>query len=273
MRALWLGMLLMAGTAHAEDPKGIASLRFFAPTCDDGWIGQQVSLRMVSACGIGRSEKPVVQYIALGDGTGCEVVASVVCDGGVPPGRLGGQLSYPTVYLSDGQKGWALALMSTEVDLSSVPLRWNTHWGNKANSMRVPAGWTVKLCTEAEGRGVCSLFTSDVRSFNETPIKNDKAMWAEVSAPGEPAPELCPQVFENGNYGGKVVQLCEDGPLPPELDNKVDSVTVPAGWTIELCDKAGDASSCATLSADEPDLNKTAVKKDKASAVRILSRP
>jgi len=117
------------------------------------------------------------------------------------------------------------------------------------------------------------VFSSDVRSFNDTPIKNDKALWAEVSMPGQPPPELCPQGFEHGSFGGRAVQLCETGPIPAEFDNKLDSLSVPPGWTVELCDQAGATDRCATLTSDTRDLNQTPVKKDKASAVRIVARP
>lgn len=273
MRALPLALVLVALPAAAEAPTPDVSLRFHAPACDDAWIEQQTTRRMASTCGDGEVLATIFQYEPDRDGPGCDVIASAWCSAGMAPTSTDGEVDFPTLYTDQEYRGWALAITASPVDLSALPLKWNAHWGKKAGSLKVPEGWTVKVCTEPDGQGACDLFTADTPKLDESAVKNDKAVWVQAASSAMAPVTMCPQGFEHDNFGGKALELCDDTDLSTTaFDDKFNSVLVPDGWVLEVCDTR-EGKGCATLSADAPKLGSTPVKTDRASWVRVVKRP
>ena len=108
-------------------------------------------------------------------------------------------------------------------------------WNNAISSIRVGANAAVTVCGDPNLAGWCQSYTDNVNltSFRNDAISSYRVF--AVSAP-QPAGRIC--FFENANYGG--ASFCiNDGQtyaqLPSGWDNRITSIRVESGATVQVC--------------------------------------
>jgi hypothetical protein len=269
-------MWLVAG-AVAASPEADVVISWRTATCEDEVIRREAESRAAQSCPASAVDAVTWQYRESSRATGCDLWLHVWC---VPPAtvpgyRPAGQVVVPTLYLDKGFKGLALALREGSYPLAGLPLVSGGDWNDKASSVRVPAGWTLRLCEEPGGSGRCSDLTGEVADLGSVVVGNDSATSAEVVR-GSLAPLLaCPRAFEHDSFGGQSLDLCQSMPDlgGGSFNDKFSSVIVPEGWVVLLCDKPNGGAPCKELAADEPRLGNTSVGADKVSSVEVVKRP
>jgi hypothetical protein len=272
---LWWNLLLI-GAASAGTEVDVA-ISWLVPTCEDAVLRRDAEARASRSCPASAVASMTYQYRESKRSTGCEVWLQVWCvpPSSVPGYRAPGAVELPTVYVDKAFKGMAVALPEGSYALASVPLASGGDWNDKAGSVRVPAGWTLRLCQEPGGGGRCSDFTTDIQDLSATLVGNDTATYAQVVR-GSLSPLLaCPRAFEHDSFHGRSLDFCESLPdlSGGSYNDMFSSMLVPEGWVVRLCDKAGGGAPCKELAADEPRLGDTSVGADKVSSVEVVKRP
>lgn len=273
MRVVLPLLLLGAAPAWAGTPDVL--LQWTEPTCVDTAVVASARRRLTGVCGDAAVEGSTMQYRVVSNG--CEVWAHAWCGKApdAPAPGMTGVVAVPTIYADKDFAGMALALGEGRYLLKDIPMRSGGDWNDKAGSVRVPTGWAVRLCQEAGGAGKCSDFPEDLQDLGTTYVGNDTASWAVVSKGAATGAQRCPRAFEHDNFGGKMLEVCEDQPDLVQIgwNDKISSVVVPPGWAVAVCSNPAGAPPCVELSADTPRLNGTGVEPDTASSLRILRRP
>lgn len=267
--------LVLVYAAHADDKVDVLE-EWIEPTCDQIALGAAVAARSVSMCGAQHATDVTWQYQPEQSPLGCHLWVHAWCpDPKAPPYQAPGAVSTPTVYADNDFKGTALVLDGGPHELVTIPVRDGGNWRQKIGSVRVPAGWTLRLCSESGGAGRCSDFTGDNPRLQDTYVNNDAAAYGLVGRGQLPPAYACPRVFENDGFGGKYLDVCADVAdlTGGQWNDTISSVLVPAGWTIDLCANAQGSAPCATLTADTRALGSTIVGADKATSIMIKGRP
>lgn len=266
--------------AHAAEPD--VRLTWTSTTCSDTALSAEATGRSASVCGGKAPAAATLQYQPSRSAMGCEVWVHAWCGGTAPTPAYAppGNVELPTLYLDKDFKGAAFALLPGEVDLRSVPVRDNEpgeggSWSRKASSLKVPAGWTLRICAEPGGQGRCSEIDGDVADLGTQHVGNDKALWVSISQGPAAALFSCPRAYHDDNFGGDFLELCQDWPdlSGSPWDDKISSVLVPAGWTVRLCQHAGFKAPCADFDADQARIGGTAVGSDRTSSVQVVQQP
>lgn len=277
LRTHWLTLVLFLPLldAVAGDPDFEAAWR--EQTCSDQVILAAASSRVSTACGDRAVFSSSVSYRPLSGARGCEVWLTVQCASPVDTPYTGpGNPSVPTLYTDENFGGTALALGPGRYNLGELQLREGPDtWNDKAGSVRIPEGWTMRLCSEADGNGKCADLQSEHPKLGSTYVGNDSASFVEV-AKGGLAPLLsCPRVFEHDGFGGTYLDVCNDVSSwnGTPWNDRVSSLQVPAGWTVQVCTDAEYGGTCVDLRADTRFLRDTPVGADKATSLRITARP
>lgn len=277
MRAVLFSLVALSLPAVAGQPKTSGdpvSLQWFAPTCSDTSILVDAERRVRGACGRAPVSRWTYQTRVSDKEQGCTVWAHAWCtppaESYEPPGEVRG----PTLYNDKDFKGTSLALTMGAWELREVPQRSST-WNDKAGSARVPAGFTLRLCEDPGGAGRCSDIVSDVADLSKIEVGNDKASFAIVANGPLPPLQVCPVAYEHDNFKGKELVICADivNLTPLEFNDKMNSISVPAGWAVELCAGAGGSPPCKVTDVDIAKLGSTVVKSDRVSSVKITQRP
>jgi len=269
-------MWWMLAWAWADGPSPAVQIEWTEGTCADKALLESAQKRAVSVCAGGKVTGMTYQYREAA-GTGCVVWAHVWCDTGgktvswAPPGEV----VRPTLYDDTAFRKLALSLGEGTHDLASIPQREGGTWSRKAGSIRVPAGWKVRLCADGQPDR-CSDVTGDVPDLGAVYVGNDRARIVTVTrgALGE-ATIRCPRGFEHDNFTGKFVDVCDGLPdlRSSSWDNTMSSILVPPGWVVKVCDGVEGVPPCAELSTDTRRLSETPVGADKASSVVVVRRP
>lgn len=259
--------------ALADGPTPDVQVEWTEPTCADDALLASVTKRLSAVCGGGKAEQITYQY-RESSSTGCVVWAHAVCAGAppvawAPPGAV----VRPTLYDDTGFRKLALSLGEGQYDLGSIPQREGGNWNRKAGSVRVPSGWTVRLCADGDASR-CTDLTGDTTDLGNTYVGNDRARYVTV-ARGAATSEACPRGFEHDGFGGRTLEICGDMPdlRSSQWDNVLSSVLVPAGWVVKLCDGVDGVTPCTEIASDTRRLGDTLVGADRASSIFVVKRP
>lgn len=266
-------MWMMMMAAMAAEPNTV-SLEWLAPTCGDDDLRNESARRARGACGSSRVERWTYQYRVSRKSQGCEVWTVAWCEPSNMTYVAPGDVTVPTLYSDKEFKGTALAIPDGDWELQQIPIRDGGVWNDKAGSVRVPSGWTVRLCQEPGGGGRCADFKDDTPELHKTLVGNDAASYVMVVR-GEIAPaHKCPLAFEHDNFKGRSLELCDDmlDMRGGSWNDKFNSVMVPPGWQVELCANPLGAGACKVADGDISRLGTTVVGSDKVSSVRIIAR-
>lgn len=272
-RAFLLAVLLPAAAVAGEPPDVLVT--WTAPTCDDPGIQTAAAARAASACGRSTPTGWNYQYQTDPSQLGCEVWLHAWCPADSTPYKPPGDVKLPTVYFDKAFGGLALALKDGKTDLYTLPVRTSGDWNRKSSSVRVPDGWTVRLCRDLGDETRCSDFTADHADLSATFVGGDQARFVEASRSGLPALLDCPIAFEKSNFGGNTLDLCDDTPDlgGSSWNDKISSVRVPAGWEVKLCADAKGNANCTTLNADAAHLSAHVIGNDKTTSIFLVKKP
>ena len=156
-----------------------------------------------------------------------------------PPNNCG---VAPILFEHDNMRGKRLPLNFSYYDLRSNTAK----FGDKASSVCVPMGWDVTLFEHSNFRGRQLRLTGPIRiddlKKNSPDGKNwgDKISSVRVSGVlANPAPTACaasPVVYEHDTFRGRNLLVRKDivSLHTNKMGDKVSSVCVPAGWSLEL---------------------------------------
>ncbi len=273
VRAVGFVGMLWGAQAFGADTDYRASWREL--TCDDAVIQAAAKARAAPACGPRKVGWFSVQYRALG-GTGCDVWLAVACEGTVVSTFTGpNHPSLPTLYTDENWGGTSLTLVVGKQDLNLVPVRETTDgWNDKGGSVRVPAGYTVRLCSEPGLNGKCTDFSADHPKLGNTYVGNDNAASAEVVKGTLPSLIACPRVFENDGYGGMFLDVCNDVAswAGTPWNDKISSIQLPPGWVVRVCADADFGGTCTELLQDAWLLRETPTGSDRVTSLQIVRR-
>ncbi len=268
-------LLLLAPVALAGDARPDVTVEWVEPTCADAQLQRAAEQRLASVCGATAVETWTYQYRTSAKIKGCAMWLHAWCElpTSVPPFEAPGNVVLPTLYSDKDMRGTALALPTGEYPLLSVPMRDGGDWSRKAGSVRVPQGWTVRLCADLASR--CTDLVSDHLDLSKTYVGNDQTNWVSVTKGALPSLLSCPRVFEHDNFKGKHLDVCTDQASleGSSWNNSISSVLVPAGWTLELCGNTGGAAPCKQVSTEVSRMADTVVGADRTSSLRIVKRP
>jgi hypothetical protein len=268
--------MLLVSAAVAGEPDFRAE--WFELTCDDAKLSESAKAKAVPACSGGRRVgRTALQYKPNDQGSGCRVWLQAWCEGAWTGSFAPGDSpKLPTLYTDDGFRGTALVLEPGERNLGEVYVRdaGADTWNDKAGSIRVPAGLTVRLCTEPGGNGRCWDFGESHPKLGNTYVGNDQASWVQVVKGTLPPVFACPRLFENDGYGGMFFEVCNDVSsfVGTPWNDKASSMLLPPGWVVRVCTDADHGGTCADLKADAWKLGDTPVGSDRITSVRIVSR-
>lgn len=274
MRPFFLfAAVLSSASAQAADPDFRASWREL--TCGDDVIQASAKARAAPACGARKVGWTSVQYRPVG-AQGCDVWLAVTCEGTITSSFTGpGHPTAPTLYTDDTWGGTMLVLSPGKRNLADVPMRdGDDTWNDKTSAVRVPPGWTVRLCSEPDGNGKCTDLTAEHPKLGNTYVGNDSASSVEV-VKGTLSPLLaCPRVFENDNYGGMYLDVCHDVAswVGTPWNDKISSIMLPPGWKVRACADADHGGTCTELLGDVWALRDTPVGSDRISSLKIVAR-
>ena len=260
--------------ALADGPKPDVLLEWTEPTCGATAVRDSVRKRVRAVCE-GAAPASTTGQLEEISGTGCHIWAHAWCSTTSKPAwEPPGAPAVPTLYNDTAFKGLALVLDEGTHDLSSVPQREVGDWNRKVGSVRVPEGYTVRLCADGD-LDRCTDATADIPDLAQVFVGNDRARIATVTRGTLPVRVACPRGFENDSFGGKALELCEDAVdlRSSPWNDKLSSILVPPGWTIALCDGVGGVPPCTELTSDTAKLSSTPVGADKVSSARIVKRP
>lgn len=267
-----LSLLLSATPEGRPD----VELTWIEPTCADGAMQASAQRRSASICGGSPVTAAVVQSRTSSKVAGCEVWLDAWCaDGPAVTYEPPGVVTVPTLYADRTFGGLALSLRPGEYALRDVPLPGLGDWNDKVSSLRVPAGFTVRLCHEPGGVGRCTDFVADAQDVETTYVGGDDAAWVQVVHGALPSLYSCPRVFENDGFKGKMLEVCQDVPdlRGGDWNDKVSSVIVPAGWALQLCANAEFAAPCKEVEGELSKLSGTVVGADTTTSMRIVRKP
>jgi hypothetical protein len=240
------------------------------PTCADEVIAEAARHHAQDACPRSPTDHYTHQYREVRHASGCEVHLHVWCEvprsvpGYAPPG----QVSSPTLYVDPRFGGAALSLDEGTYALRDIPMRHSGDWNDKVSSVRVPEGWTLRLCHDPHGMGRCSDFVRDTAELGQTYVGHDSATSVVVTR-GDLDPTLaCPRAFEHDNFRGRYIDMCQDQQnlYGSAWNDSISSVLVPAGWSVEVCAHAEGGAPCKQLTGDQAKMNQTVVGGDKISS-------
>lgn len=269
MFTIWLAV------AMAEGPRPDLVVEWIEPTCGAEAVRDTVRRRVKAVCD-GGAPTSVTWQVEEVTGAGCRVWAHAWCPVAArPTWQPPGGAAVPTLFNDAGFKGLALALDEGTHDLSSVPQRETGDWNRKAGSLRVPEGYSVRLCADGD-LDRCTDATADVPDLGAVYVGNDRARIVTVTRGALAGVRVpCPRGFEHDNFGGKAVELCADlaDLRSSPWNDMMSSVIVPSGWAIEVCDGVGGVPPCVELGADTRKLGDTPVGADRVSSVRVVRRP
>jgi uncharacterized protein YraI len=126
-------------------------------------------------------------------------------------------------------------------------------WNNAISSIRVGANASVTVCGDPNLADWCQTYTDNV---NLTSFRNDAISSYRVTAAAAPAPSrVC--FFADANYAG--ASFCiNDGQtyatLPTGWDNRITSIRVETGATVQVCRDTDFWGWCEQLTASVPQL-------------------
>lgn len=266
-------MMWLVMGAMAAEPNTV-SLEWSAPTCADGDLRDESARRARGACGSSRLERWTYQYRVSRTTQGCDVWTVAWCETSNMTYAPPGDVSVPTLYSDKEFKGTALAIPDGSWELRDIPLRDGGVWNDKPGSVRVPEGWTVRLCDEPGGTGRCADFKSDMADLRKSLVGNDAASYVMVARGDIEPAHACPLAFEHDNFKGRSLELCDDmlDMRGGSWNDKFNSIMVPPGWQVELCANPLGAGACKVADGDIAKLGETVVGSDKVSSVRVLAR-
>ncbi len=126
-------------------------------------------------------------------------------------------------------------------------------WNDALSSIRVGTNATVTVCGDPNLAGWCQTYTDNV---NLTSFRNDTiSSYRVFAASAPPATRVC--FFESANYAG--ASFCiNDGQsyatLPAGWDNRITSIRVESGSTVQVCRDTEFWGWCEQLTASVPQL-------------------
>lgn len=269
---MWLHLLAFVAQAGESEYRA----EWFELTCDDAVILASAKAKAAPACHGRKVGRTVVQYRPGTKGGGCEVWLHAWCDGTyVGTNTQGADPKVPTIYTDEGGGGTSLPLDVMEMDLGLAPMREGPDtWNDKAGSVKVPAGWTVRLCSEPGGAGRCADFTQAHPKLGNTYVGNDSASWVKVVKGTLPPVFACPRVFENDGYGGMFTEVCNDVStwVGTPWNDKITSILLPGGWKVRACSETEFTGVCSDIDADVWNARDLSVGNDRITSMKILAR-
>lgn len=280
LSALVLLAVSLLPSARAQEADVL--LTWTTTTCSDAELASEARARGAAVCMGQPPAATTVQYEPSRSAMGCTVWVRGWCGAGTrtaayaPPSTV----TVPTLYPDKDFKGPALQLPAGEIDLRKVPVRDNQpgeggSWSRKGGSIKVPAGWVVRLCADPGGQGRCSEIDADVADLGTAHVGNDKALWVRITQGPTEALFACPRVYADDNFGGEFLEVCQDWPdlTGSAWNDRVSSVLVPAGWVLRLCQHEGLRAPCSDFDADLARIGSTAVGSDRTTSIQILAKP
>jgi hypothetical protein len=266
-------MLLLALTAaFAQDAAPDVSLTWTEPTCADEALTEAASRRSASVCGAAKVARTTFSYRPSRAVAGCEVWLSAWCaDGPKAAFQAAGTVTVPTAYPDKAWAGVALALSPGTFDLTSIPFPGGGTWADRVDSLRVPAGWTVRACHEPRGMGRCTDLVADHPELGTTYVGGDDAASLQVERGGLAPLWPCPRVFMDDGFKGKLMEVCADMPdlTGGEWNDRISSVIVPPGWTVELCANPRFEAPCKETTLELARITGGVLGPDQATSIRV----
>jgi hypothetical protein len=132
-------------------------------------------------------------------------------------------------------------------------------WNDRFSSLQLGANATVEICADINF-GACQVFDASVArlpaglndavSSYRTPAGQPEVREPE-RARGPAANEVC--FYEDGNFGGDffcATMGTDTRSLPPEWDNRISSLRIGTGASVQICSNLEFTGSCATLTRD-----------------------
>jgi uncharacterized protein YraI len=127
-------------------------------------------------------------------------------------------------------------------------------WNNSVSSIRVGSGAQVTVCGDTNLTGWCQTYVDDVTltSFRNDSISSYRA---SVLNAASPAARVC--FFEHTFFNG--ASFCIGAGqsyslLPAGWDNRISSIRVEPGYSVQVCRDASFGGWCEYLTADVPQL-------------------
>lgn len=250
------------------------SVQWTEPTCADEALVASAGRRAASVCGGPKPERTAISYRTSAAVAGCEVWLSAWCPAvSATPFVPAGSVTVPTAYIDKGYVGLSLVLSVGKHELAEIPFPGGGTWADRIDSVKVPAGYTVRLCHEPRGMGRCTDLVADHAELGMTYVGHDDVTSIEVVRGTLPPIWTCPRVFWDDGFRGKSLDVCDDliSLVGSEWNDKVSSVAVPPGWTVQLCQHPDLQQPCKEVTTDQARLL-GAVTGDQASSIKV-TRP
>lgn len=263
-------MLTLLLTAFAA-PTPDVSVQWIEPTCSDEALADAARARSASVCGAAKVDHISFSYRTSRQVAGCEVWLSAWCGEGKPvPFQATGTVTMPTAYPDKDWAGVALALTPGEYDLAELPFPGGGSWNDKLDSVKIPAGYTVRACSDPRGMGRCVDLAADHNDLGMVHVGHDSASSLQVVKGTLPPLYACPRLFHDDNFRGTSWDICEDAVdlTGSSWNDKLSSLLVPPGWTVEICANPRFEAPCKIVTTDLARIS-GAVGADQTSSVRL----
>ena len=152
-------------------------------------------------------------------------------------------------YLNDNFTGDAFCVSTGRANFSL-----SGQWNNAISSIRVGANASVVVCGDPNLAGWCQTYTDNV---NLTSFRNNAISSYRTLAANTPSPSARVCFFENANFGG--ASFCVDAGqsyalMPTGWDNRITSIRVEPGYSVQVCRDTNFGGWCEEITADVPQL-------------------
>jgi len=236
------------------------------PTTQNGivYVIPSNALVTIDACLVGYSW---CRVLYLGQSAWASASYLVSVQNGQLISNVGGLLGIPTIeppqqpatptptanqacfYVDPNFAGNAFCANTGQTNLNLGP-----PWNNALSSIRVGANAAVTVCGDPNLAGWCQTYTDNV---NLTSFRNDTISSYRVVGAGAPPPPTAVCFFESANYTG--ASFCMNpgqsyATLPSGWDNRITSIRVEAGATVQVCRDTEFWGWCEQLTSSVPQL-------------------
>ncbi|MCW5697786.1 MAG: peptidase inhibitor family I36 protein [Bauldia sp.] len=135
------------------------------------------------------------------------------------------------------------------------------NWNDRISSIRVGANAQVQVCGDYNYGGWCETYYDDVslRGFRNNAISSYRTtgfgQGPSPQPPPGPAPDATVCFFDGGGYGGAGFCLRRGGALQSlqaEWDNRITSIRIDPGLTVQVCRDAFYAGWCEEYTSSVP---------------------